>query len=158
MGLLSDTTYLHMEVASAIDHIHRLLQRYRRAPSDEATIREFADELLAVVDPLPSLLQTHHQREIRDLYPRVERIIARDLEELRQLQSSADTVLETLQSFRQEVLHLQEEPPSHLPVRIVYLEMLFEEFVAHYEERREVEMIFYRTVSNLLYPGGLTAD
>lgn len=156
MGLLSNTTYVHMELLSSIDGVQRLLYRLKRSSEEDRP--ELLSALSTVTKNIENRLTSYLRQEAQELYPRVERIIARDLEEIRELQSSGELLLGTLRSFAEEIRNLQEHPPTHQVVRVTYLEMIFEEFVARYDERRELEMIFYRTLSTLLYPGGLSAD
>ncbi len=158
MGLIADATYFHMELTSGVDRIQRLLHRYRRASADPEERRELVDGLVTITDRLADLLRIHLGRERRDLFPRVDRIISHDLEEIAELDTAGHRLLETLSTFRKECLALLEEESVHMPVRVVYLEMIFEEFVERYEARRDAEMAFYRTVATLLYPGGLSAD
>jgi hypothetical protein len=158
MGVLSDATFLHMEVTVAIDNIDEALRQARREREDPARFREHLEAILPQAEEIRSRLEVFYRREREELFPRALRIFGTEIDEVRELVWLQISTLSTLDQFIEELQkRLQRPSPPH-PVRLAYLDLLFQEFTQVFERRRDAESLFYQTCSTLLYPGGLTAD
>ena len=158
MGVLSDATFLHMEVTIAIDKIEEALRHARRDRDDRALFHQRLEAALPFAEEIRSRLDTFYIREREELFPRALRIFGSEIDEIRELVRLQLSTLTALDQFIEELQkRLQRRSPDH-PVRLAYLDLLFQEFTQVLERRRDAERLFYQTCSTLLYPGGLSAD
>src|SRR5690554_5625793 len=156
MGLLSELTYTHMEVFSAMDAIGLAIGRARRTREDEGEVNAILREIVPRTLILRQRLQATFDREREQLYPRVRRIFGSDVEEIEGLKRYAEQVLEQIDHFIEE-LPAAARGRYH-PVRLAYLALLFDELAELYETRTEIERGFYECYSTIVFPGGAATD
>lgn len=158
MGVLSEATYIHTAVNRGIARIQGQLFRARRARDDGDHFFEELSRVEPIAKDIAQLLETFYARERDELFPRAMRIFGGEVEEVKRLMRLQLSTLAKLDQFRDELKErIEAQRPGH-PVRLAYLELLFEEFRDVFDERREVERLFYQTCSTLLYPGGVSTD
>ncbi|RAL20349.1 hypothetical protein DL240_17355 [Lujinxingia litoralis] len=156
MGLLSELTYTHMEVFTALDAMERALSRARRSREDKAEVGAILREVVPQALLLRQRLKASFEREREHLYPRVRRIFGSEVEEIGGLKRYADQILDQLDHFIDELPSTGEDRPH--PVRLAYLALLFDELAELYEMRTEIERRFYECYSTIVFPGGATTD
>lgn len=154
MGLIPEATFLHIEVSSAIDQTYRRLKDGER----ELSLHERLERVRSAAQRIGVWLQDHYAREREDLFPRVQRVMGPDAEEVAQLVREQKTVLSAYEDFIEELSDAISQDGADWRVRLSFLERLFDEFVRRYEERRDIEQSFYQVHSTLLYPGGASTE
>lgn len=158
MGIASETTYFHMEVCSSIDRIERQLFRARRLREDPSEVTHQLSRVLHQVHRLQKNLETYFRREREELFPRVQRIVGSEVEEVEELFRYQGKILAALKQLSEELSScINATSPGHR-VPMAYLDLLFEEFTRLYERRCQVERAFHQTFSTLIYPGGLSSE
>ena len=159
MGLLTELTYIHLEVTSAIDEIERSIAQARSQRHEEETVRQRLSGLRPWVKGLRSVLVDYFDHQRSELFPRVQRVFGADFEELNGLSGFHGLILEALDEFAEELFGLigGEDEGIH-PMGIAYLELLFDDFRELYESHCAQERKFYETYSTIIFPGGAIAD
>ncbi|MBA2661981.1 MAG: hypothetical protein H0U74_06770 [Bradymonadaceae bacterium] len=159
MGVLADLTYTHLEVNSTVEGIQKTIEHareVRHTPEDVyASLVLLVPSAMALRDRLVKYFA--YQRE--HLFPRVCRVFGGDMEELGALDQYHVQIIESLDHFLSELPNDEDsEELSHKPMRIAYLELVFEEFLDLYERHCSLERTFYETYSTILFPGGAMTD
>lgn len=159
MGILSELTYTQWAVSYSVQEIQTIIEHALH-------VRHYPEQVYATLAQLiPSTLVLRsslceyfaYQRE--NLFPRVERVFGNDFEELLALLQSHQQIIDSIDHFIQELPRPQSNTQfDYAPMRIAYLELLFEEFLLLYERQAELERAFYETLSTILFPGGAMTD
>lgn len=153
MGILTDSTYMHMEAFTAVDKINRQLNRLERMKRSSEHTDRVIDQIASEALRLRRHLVGFFDRERRELFPRVRRIFGADVEELEQLRNYQREVVSRLDRFVTEITSNDDTDES-----VSHYKQLFGAFVDRYEQRCEMERSFYRSYSTILYPGGLATE
>lgn len=158
MSVLSDTTIVHMEVSRFAAAIHRRLRRAGRLHKDPDRFTHELAKIQPIATEIQERLEAFYAREQDELFPRALRIFGSETEEVQELLRLQLSTLAALNQFQDE---LNKRPPENVPdppVRLAYLELLFDSFHERFNQRRDAERHFYQTCSTLLYPGGVATD
>lgn len=158
MGLMAELTYIHLQAFTAVDQIERRLNRLKYEHDHRESMRRNVDETAALALRLRRDLDDFFNTEREELFPRVRRIFGGEMREARQLARYQDTVLDALDHFLIEMTGEKDEEPQWEEIQPEYLDLLFSEFVEHYEERCALERTFYERYSSILFPGGVSTD
>ncbi|MFU8804102.1 MAG: hypothetical protein ACNA8W_09865 [Bradymonadaceae bacterium] len=159
MGLLSELTYTHLEVTSAIDKIEKKIADARRLRHESDDVQPLLAELVPWANGLRAILLGYFRHQQENLFPRMQRVFGADLEELFLLSKYHRLIIEALDEFVDELPDAQDESEALFqPMHIAYLELLFDDFVELYERHCVMERKFYETYSTILFPGGAIAD
>lgn len=158
MGLIPEATFLHMEVSSAIDKTYRRFQGATVERLDEQSPRQCLERVRAAAQRIQARLRAHYDREREELFPRVERVIGPNSEEVELLLREQEVVLRAFGDFFDQLTEALLQGRGDERVQLSFLEGLFDEFVRRYENRREIERSFYQIHATILYPGGASTD
>jgi hypothetical protein len=157
MGLLSELTYTHMEVMSAVDEIAGRISEARRRRHGESDLASLLSGLVPWAIGLRSVLLDYFDHQRDQLFPRVRRVFGCDLEEVALLEHYHGSIVEALDAFLRALPDLEDERPMR-PIQVAHLELLFEEFRDLYDRHCLVERKFYESYSTILFPGGAVAE
>lgn len=158
MPILSEATYLHMEVSRAIDAIGRRLDGARDHRDDRKRLPVELARIIPRADDLSRQLRGFYTRERQELFPRAERIFGARIEEIEALIRYQKAILSALDEFIEELTVSISGQQRAQGAHLAYLEVLFQEFVELYEARCQIESAFYQSYSTMLYPGGLSTE
>lgn len=159
MSIISELTYTQWAVSSSVDEIQTTIEHALR-------VRHQPDEVYITLSKLiPSTLVLRrslcdyfaYQRE--NLFPRVYRIFGNDFEEITAIRQSHVHIIESIDYFIAELpMPAEDNRHEYAPMKIAYLELLFEEFLYLYQRQAQLERSFYESLSTTLFPGGTMTD
>lgn len=159
MGLLTELTYTHLEVMSAVDEIETKITQARRLRHKPEDVQHLLAALVPWAVGLRSVLLDYFEHQRDYLFPRVQRVFGTDMEELFLLSKYHKLIIDALDEFLDELPDLAEDHRGSLrPMALAYLELLFDDFRDLYERHCVVERKFYETYSTIIFPGGAIAD
>ncbi len=159
MSIIRELTYTQWAVSSSVGEIqttieHALLVRHQ--PSEVYTT---LSRLIPSTLVLRRSLIDYFDYQRDNLFPRVHRIFGSDFEEIAALKQSHIQIIDAIDYFIDELpTPTQDNSLEYAPMRIAYLELLFEEFLFLYERQSAIERAFYQSLSTTLFPGGTMTD
>lgn len=159
MSIISELTYTQWAVSSAVDEIQTTIEHalhVRHQPEEVyATLTKLIPSTLVLRRSLCDYFE--YQRE--NLFPRVHRIFGSDFEEITALRQSHIQIIDSIDYFIEELPNpSRDNRQEYAPMRIAYLELLFEEFLFLYQRQSDLERSFYESLSTTLFPGGTMTD
>lgn len=159
MGILSELTYTQWAVSYSVNEIQATIEHALYVRHQPEQVYSTLARLIPSTLTLRRSLCDYFAYQRENLFPRVLRIFGNDFEEIFALRQSHQQIIDSIDYFIEELPAPEENTQfDYAPMRIAYLELLFEEFLFLYERQAEIERSFYETLSTTLFPGGTMTD
>ncbi len=159
MSIISELTYTQWAVSSSVDQIQTTIEHALHVRHQPAEVYTTLSRLIPSTLVLRHSLIDYFDYQRDNLFPRVHRIFGNDFEEVTAIKQSHILIIDSIDYFIEELpTPSQDNSQEYAPMKIAYLELLFEEFLFLYERQSALERSFYESLSTTLFPGGTMTD
>lgn len=159
MSIIRELTYTQWAVSASVDEIQTTIEHALQVRHQPDEVYATLSRLIPSTLVLRSSLSDYFIYQRENLFPRVRRIFGSDFEEISALRQSHIQIIDSIDYFIEELpTPCQDNRHEYAPMRIAYLELLFEEFLYLYQRQSEIERSFYASLSTTLFPGGTMTD